>query len=116
MGGDSLIKLMRFPPGELPSPGTPLIHSAVLRVVLLVAYEVADIASCGLPSQGTLFCGTISRGIPSKAGEGTVFPWEGTLVGFRSGDCVEEAEFSEVDSLLALPRLDLLAWLTHFCR
>lgn len=35
VGGDSPIRLIRFPPGELPRPGTPLIQSVVLRVAFV---------------------------------------------------------------------------------
>lgn len=65
MGGDSPIKLIRFAPGELPRAGMFLIQSAVLRVAFVV-YEVAETAS--------------------KAGDGAVLPFEGTLEGPRSGD------------------------------
>lgn len=74
------MRLIRFP-GELPSPGTPFIHSFVLRVVF-VAYEVADTAS--------------------RRGDGAVVPVDGILAGFRSGDCTEGDEESEAGSLLAL--------------
>ena len=77
------MKLIRFP-GELPSPGTPFIHSFVLRVVFVV-YEVAETAS--------------------RRGDGAVVAFEGMLAGFRSGDWTEGEDESEGGSLLALSLL-----------
>lgn len=74
------MRFIRFP-GELPSAGTPFIHSFVLRVVF-VAYEVAETAS--------------------RRGDGAVVPFEGMLAGFRSGDWTEGEDESEVGSLLGL--------------
>lgn len=76
------MRLIKLPPGELPRPGTPLIQSLVLRVVLFVVYEVDETAS--------------------RAGDGAVFPFVGTFVGFKTGDWSdgdELSEASEVDSL-----------------
>lgn len=74
------MRLIRFP-GELPSAGTPFIHSFVLLVVF-VAYEVAETAS--------------------RRGDGAVVPFEGMLAGFRSGDWTEGEDESEVGSLLGI--------------
>lgn len=81
------MRLIKFPPGELPRPGTPLIQSLVLRVVLFVVYEVDETAS--------------------RAGDGAVLPFVGTFVGFKTGDCTDGDELSEasgVDSLGVLFR------------
>lgn len=74
------MRFIKFP-GELPSPGTPFIHSFVLREVF-VAYEVAETAS--------------------RRGDGAVVPFEGMLAGFRSGDWTEGEDESEAGSLLGL--------------
>lgn len=83
MGGDSPMRFIRFP-GEPARPDTPFVHSFVLLVVF-VAYDVAETAS--------------------RSGEGAVFPLEGMLAGFRSGDWTGDEEESEVGSLLALSPL-----------
>lgn len=83
MGGDSPMRFIRFP-GEPARPDTPFVHSVVL-LVLFVVYDVAETAS--------------------KSGEGAVFPLEGMLAGFRSGDWTGDDEESDVGSLLGLSPL-----------
>lgn len=83
MGGDSPMRFIRFP-GEPARPATPFVHSVVLLVVF-VAYDVAETAS--------------------RSGEGAVFPLEGMLAGFRSGDWTGDEDESEVGSLRGLSLL-----------
>lgn len=83
MGGDSPMRFIRFP-GEPARPDTPFVHSFVLLVVF-VAYDVADTAS--------------------RSGEGAVFPLDGMLAGFRSGDWSGDGEESDAGSLVALSPL-----------